>query len=269
MMAMGGLELERRILRRPGGDLEPLHAKEGISLLFEAGARPVATDIERILAAHTGASRTAQIGHRPPDDHGWIELLASGLTFELRGLAPGTATPLPQVDHVYGLPADIEKFGLEAVTLAPGPHIAAGGGLMPVVRIHLALAASLALELPIVALCWNPARSWMDPKYFGRVVVNWLSGGGFPALGLTGLRRADDGGLESSGLAYFIGQEVRVPPRPDEPQSETMHLAGRMIDHLVRHGPLEDAARFSGPTGESLLAEPSADGRHVLVARAA
>ena len=263
------MELGSALRAQAGGYLEPLHAKSGISLLFEAGSRPEPADIERLLAANTDSSWSARIGYRPPDDHGWIELLASGLTFELRGLVPGVAAPVTPVNHVYGLPADIERFGLEAVTLTPGAHVAAGGALMPVVRIHLALAASLALELPIVAVCWNPAGSWMDPKYFGRVVVNWLSGGGFPALGLTGLRRRDDGGLESSGLAYFIGQEVCVPRRPDEPQSETMHLAGRMIDHLVRHGPLEDAARFSGPSGESLLAEPSPDGRHILVARAA
>lgn len=254
---------------RLGGGLEQLLGKAGISLLFAVDARPTASDVERLLAEALPSGQGARISHRPPDDHGWLELLASGLTYDLRGLAPGSAAPLPAAQHVYGLPADIEKFEFEAVSLAPGAHIAAGGALLPVVRTLLGLAAGLALELPITAVCWNPAKVWMDPKYFGRIVINWLSGGPFPALGLTGLRSRADGGVESSGLAYFTGQEIHVPARVGEPGSEATKLAGRVIDHLVRCGPLDQPERFAGPDGEALVLQPSPDRRYVVVARPA
>lgn len=238
-------------------------------MLFAVGARPTAGEIERLLTASSQPGHAARISHRPPDDHGWLELLASGLTYDLRGLAPGCAAPIPPLCDVYGLPQDIDKFEFEAISLAPGPHIAAGGSLMPVVRILIGVAANLALELPITAVCWSPAGSWMEPRYFGRIVVNWLSGGAFPALGLTCLRSRPDGVIESTGLAFFTGQELLVPERLGETKAEAVKLAGRIVDHLVRHGPLERSDTFSGPGGEQLVIERSSDGRHVLAKRSA
>ncbi|MBW8753345.1 MAG: hypothetical protein JF595_04230 [Sphingomonadales bacterium] len=256
-------------MHRPGGDLEPLQGTAGISLLFAVDARPTASDLERLLAAPARSGRTARISHRPPDDQGWLELLASGLTYDLRGLAPSDAAPVPPPAQLYGLPADMEKFELEAIALEPGEHIAAGGPLLPVVRILLGLAAGLALELPVAAVCWNPAQSWMDPKYFGRIVLTWLSGGVFPALGLTCLQPGADAALESSGLAFFTGQEIHVPHHAGEPGSDTMRIAARAIDHLVRNGPLERAEALPGTSGELVMLEPSPDGRQVVVARSA
>lgn len=235
-------------------------------MLFAAGTRPTADDVERLLTASPAEfGPAAQVGHRPSDDAGWMELLASGLTYDLRGLAPGGAARLTPAVHVYGLPADIEKFGFEAVLLQPGEHIAAGASLLPIVRNLLGLAAALALELPLTAVCWNPAQTWMDPRYFGRIVVNWLSGGVFPALGLTGLRHVLGGALESSGLTYFIGQEICMPAREGQSGPETMKLAGRLVDHLVRRGPIKTPMTLPGSNGEVLLLEPSADGKHIVI----
>lgn len=242
-----------------------------MSLLFAAGSRPSASDVDRLAAAPVPgqSGQAVLISHRPPDAHGRLELLSSGATYDLSGLAPARAAPTPVPRHVFDLPLDIGRFGFEAVSLAPGAHVAAGGALLPVARTLTGLAARLALELPATAVCWNPACSWMAPRYFSRVVSNWLAGGGFPALGLTGVRRRGDGVLESSGLAFFTGQELRVPRRGGEPGSETTQLAARVIDHLVRHGPLERRDAVAGPAGEMLILEPSPDGRHVTVTRPA
>lgn len=240
-----------------------------MSLVFAAGTRPSASDVERLLYGAAESSIAARITHRPPDDHGWLELLASGLTFDLRGLAPGMAAPIPPVGPVYGLPSDVDKFEFEAISLAPGANVGPGGAMMPVVRILLGLTANLALQLPITAVCWNPAGSWMEPRYFGRVAVTWLSGGAFPALGLTGVRRRSDGAFESTGLAYFTGQEVCVRDHDGEAGSETIKLAARVVDHLVRHGPLEARDTLPCPSGAALILEPSSDGRFVEVSRRA
>jgi hypothetical protein len=246
-----------------------LQAKAGVSLLFAPGGRPSASDVERLMLDAAASEIAARISHRPPDDHGWLELLVSGLTFDLRGLAPGMAAPILPPGPVYGLPADVDKFAFEAVLLVPGAHIAAGGAMMPVVRVLIGLAANLALQLPLTAICWNPAQSWMEPRYFGRMAVSWLSRGAFPVLGLTGVQRRSDGAFESTGLAYFTGQEVRLNGRGGEPDSEAVKLAGRIVDHLVRHGPLESPDTLVAPGGEVLLLEPSRDGRMVEVSRGA
>lgn len=139
--------------------------------------------------------------------------------------------------------------------------------MIPVVRTIAGLAANLALPLPVKAVCWHLTASWMDPDYFVRIVVNWLSGGAFPALGLTAVEQTGDAGVESVGLSFFIGQEVRVEAVPEETSAETVKLAVRVIDYLVKEGPLNALHELKGPSGEPLLAEPSSDGRRVRVWR--
>jgi hypothetical protein len=246
-----------------------LQIMSGVSLLFAVGARPAVGDFERLLVTASEVGKVARISHRPPDDQGWIELLASGLTFDLQGLEPGEGAAVVPASHLYGLSQDIGKFEFEAISLVPSAHIAAGGALLPVVRVLMRLAAVLTTELPVRAVCWNPAQAWMEPKYFSRIMAHWLSGGPFPSLGLTALRRRDDGAVESSGLAFFTGQELCVAEHEEAAGSETMKLAARVIDKLVAHGPLERPETFAGLEGERLIAEPSPDGRYVVVTKAA
>jgi hypothetical protein len=65
---------------------------------------------------------------------GWLELLVNGLTFDVVGLSPGKGAEQPACVHSYSLPAGSEPFGLEAVTVRPGPHLAGGQTMAPVLR---------------------------------------------------------------------------------------------------------------------------------------
>ena len=139
--------------------------------------------------------------------------------------------------------------------------------MLPVVRAMAAIAGILALELEALAVCWEPAGSWMDPQYFSRVVEGWCAGGAFPALGLIGIERTHDGGVESDGLDFFVGQELRIDSRRGESAADTVKLAARVIDHLVNCGAIFTREALVGPGGEPLLAEPSTDGKLLRVWR--
>ena len=243
-----------------------------LSLLFAAGGRPTAEDVERALAApsHSASGDTraiARVTQARGEADGWIELLANGLTFELAGLQPGPGAEVSAAAHFFGLPAHVADEACEAIAIAPGPHLAGGGAMMPVVRTMASLASVLAARLGARTVCWAPARSWMDPGYFTRIVDGWLAGGAFPALGFTGIARTGDGGVESDGLAYFTGQELQVDARRGESAADTVKLAVRAIDHMVRHGPVERREKLTGPSGEALIAEPAAGGRIVRLWR--
>jgi hypothetical protein len=252
-----------------GDQLDEQRISAGISLLFAPGDRPTTEDIERQAAASSRGGPAWRVSHRPGGEEGWLELLAHGLTFDINGLETAQAPAPPDAEHFFGLDPDIAATPLEAVSLVPGPHVASGGAMAPVVRTMVGLAADLALRLPAKAVCWRPARSWMEPGYFARIVTAWLAGGAFPALGLTAIVRSPAGAAESVGLAFFAGQEVAVEVKPGEPFVETVKLAARMIDHIIRHGAIVSAGELQGPTGERLLAEPSPDGRHVEICRSA
>lgn len=237
----------------------------GLSLLFATGDRPRASGIARLIEAPEPGDPPARISHSAGTEDGWTELLASGLTFDLRGLAPASAAAPPPADYFFGLPPDVARFEFEAVTLQPTPHIAAGAALLPVVRVMTGLAARLSRLPAVKAVCWHPAASWMDPTYFRRLIGAWLAGGAFPALGLTVLRPTGDGFVQSRGLSFFIGQELELQDVGDGNAGAAIKVGVRIVDGLVRGGPILTERVLGGPIGEELWAEPSPDGKLVRV----
>lgn len=255
-----GLDAPHRTIRQ--GDT----AGTGLSLLFRRGERPSADDIARLLDGSRGTGLLARVSHRPDPEAGWLELLASGLTFDLIGLDPADPVQSAEAEQSFGFEDEPSLADWEAVGLLPSGHVVAGAGLQPILRTMTGLAANLALNLPVCAVHWRPADTLMEPRYFSRLVLNWLGGGAFPALGLTSLVQAQDGSLITRGLAHFTGQEMQLEGRAGEAPADTMKLAIRVIDHLVRHGRITEPGRIgNGP--DALLAEPSQVGRLVLVWR--
>ncbi len=234
-----------------------------LSLMFVNGERPDQSAVQRFFDVDCGHNSGVRISHVPDAGEGWLELLSSGLTFDLLGLEPANSAVLPPARQFFGFPQDAERFDFEAIVLRPGPHIAAAGSMMPVVRVMTALAAQLVEAFPVQAVCWEPAQSWMEPKYFSRIVETWIFGGAFPALGLVRMERDDSGTVTSECLSFFVGQEVRVAAVPDENPAETVKRAVRLADHLVRNGPLTGPDRIDAGGGTILMAEPSRDGRFV------
>lgn len=230
-----------------------------LSLLFEQGQRPDADALEALSRTEGGLLHFS-ISYQPDPDEGWLELLASGLTFDCRGLSPAAPQAPPPHGALLGLAA--EPVG-EAVSLAPGPHLRDGGGLFPVVRILAGLGATIAALPGLRAAVWHPARSWMAPDYFRSVIGAWLAGGAFPALGLTTLERHGAAGMASCGLALFTGQELRLEGMEGLAPAAMARIALRLMHELVAAGPLAERRDFVGPGGERLHAVP--DGRFVTV----
>ncbi len=254
-----------------GGNLGSETSRAGIALMFEAGHRPRTAHIVAALEALPAKSVSAEFGpahvsHVPDSEDGWMELVASGLAFDLAGLAPAEGLAAGPAAFRFGLEPGVGEEW-EAVDLLPGPHIAGGRAMMPVVRVMAGLAARLAASLSARAVCWRPAGSWMAPDYFGRIVAGWLAGGPFPALGLTAFERTVAGDVKSAGLAFFTGQELLLRPPEGEGPVDTIKLATRLVDRLVETGAPAEAGRVDLPGGESVYLDPSDDGRLVTARR--
>lgn len=258
--------IRREVHINGSGHLAAAGVKSGLALLFPAGVRATAAELESLLARPSLAA-VALVSNQRGQGQGCLELLANGLTFNITSLAPEASAPVAAPRHIYGLPRDVTGQDWEVCLLAPGPHLADAGAMEPVVRTMAMLASALAQGLGAQAICWQPAASWMDVTYFARIVEAWCSGGAFPALGFSGMDRLEDGSVTSEGLAFFTGQELRVEARPGEPPADTVKLAVRLADRLVRGGPIAVAGRLTGPDAEALYAEPSPDGRQVRLRR--
>lgn len=197
----------------------------------------------------------------PRNDRGrWLELLTGGLTFDLVGLSGGSPAASPPQGHSFGLPPALDGARLEAITLQPGPHLASGGAMLPVVRSLASLAASLATLPGVVAVAWHPARCWSVPERFRDSVLRWIEGGAFPAFSLAALAPAQDGALQSEGLALFIGQELRIEPGLADSTAEAGKMAVRLLHWLSEHGPLSEGMQIAAPDGSPVRLEPSANG---------
>ena len=248
----------------------------GLVLMFAAGNRPSASDIEHLLASpdrqDANAGILPAISHRPDDDAGWLELLSNGLTFDLVGLAPGDAAPTPDARHRFGLRDTSSEGPLEATGLVDGPHIVAGAAMLPVVRTLIGIAVGLCSRLTVQAVCWGPAQSWMEPGYFTRIAARWLNGGVFPALGLAALEQSEEGALVSQGLSFFVGQEVVIEPLAGESRADTVKRAIRLMDLVVRQGGIlatQEVALEGADEGSTvkMLARPSQGGELVRFGR--
>lgn len=227
-----------------------------VSLVFPKGERP------GVEAVRTIAERTSNfvVSYDPSvsenGDTGWIELLANGLTFDVTGLVPGVSDYLPEQAHSYGLVNQSDFTGCEAITILPGPHLSGGGAMFPVLRC-LAWLGALLSELPGVrAVAWHPARSYCEPTYFRTGVLRWIEGGVFPGLGLAAITPTSDGGLQSEGLALFIGQELVLSPELAVERAEGAKIALRLLNWLVENGRVTESASMMGPSGEILRLVP-------------
>lgn len=193
-----------------------------------------------------------------PGQQDWIELLSDGLTFDLSGLAPGPASAFPVIEHRFDWPEPSGPGTHETLTLRPGPHLAAAGRSIPVIRVMLALACDLVRFFPdLAAIGWGPARSVIGRRFFESVTTAWLDGGPFPALGLTAFAPTTDGALQSIGLDFWIGQELRIEPPLGNDRVAATRLGVRLVNHLVIMGGLTADDRIVAPDGTRLVLRPS------------
>jgi hypothetical protein len=241
-----------------------------LSVLFAPAARPDASSIIALKERTEGfsvSSRQAGTQSHSVNEHS-LELLVDGLVFDLFGLAPGKAARVSGCEHLVDIEEDADALAakrLEAITLTPGSHLRGGEAMMPVVRTMCGLAARLS-ELPgVEALAWHPACICISPTYFRAAIAHWLEDGPFPAPGLTALKPTPDGGMQSVGMAFFTGQELRIEPELADDRKAAARLAARLVNKLLDESRLERETYFELPDGSRLLLAPSPNGRFVRV----
>lgn len=188
----------------------------------------------------------------------WVELLREGLTFDLRGLAEGPSRQVPDIAHRFDFPPAAAAEGLEALSITPGPHLAGGERSTPVLKGTLGLARDLTQHFDdLQAVFWQPSGSAIGRRFFESVITAWLEGGAFPALGLTAFNEAADGALQSVGLAFWIGQELRIEPPLTADKVAATRLGVRLVNQLVIVGGIEESERIVAPDGTRLVMRPS------------
>lgn len=269
-------------------DIQSSENEAGLFLLFARGHRPERASIHRFVQAHPAITLSLDPGQRPSlrvigqsdlasdqsggqaeavtKDRLWVELLRDGLTFDLVGLAPSAPCTPPPQEHRFDCREEAGPGQIEAMRLVPGTHLTGAEASLPILRGMLQLARELVQHFEqIVAVAWPPARSVIGRRFFESSTTAWLDGGAFPALGLTAFRETFDGGLQSVGLDFLIGQELRIEPSLSGDKVAATRLGVRLVNQLVLTGPIERTEQVIGPTGQLLQLEPSGNGKFIRV----
>ena len=236
-------------------------------LLFREGQRPTASVFReavraagRLAITHEFVAEGATVG---------VELLRDGMTYDVGGLAPAEPVAIPSAQHRYGYDTAGASEALEAIALQPGPHLSAGAHSIPVVRTQVGIAADLLAAIPAtIAVVWPPSRSLIGPGFFAASVKAWLTGGAFPALGLTAFGDEPGGGMRSEGLAWFTGQELLFAGDLAKDRATAARIAIRLVNQLVSQGRLTESEFIVAPDGGRLALEPTRDGTTIRVRRA-
>lgn len=199
----------------------------------------------------------------PASGYPALEVTIAGMSFDLAAIGPWNREECPPIQHTFGIA--VETIGTRSgLSIVPGPNIAPIAHSLAAVRAGAALVRHIVSHDQPLAVVWRPIGSAMEAGYFVRLVEDWLSGGPFPALGLTSLRHAPDGGLHSHGLALFTGQELRLVPAIAESGVEALALGSRLLDRLVGSAPIESAVELRNEDGRKVRLTPSSNGRFVV-----
>jgi hypothetical protein len=86
-------------------------------------------------------------------------------------------------------------------------------------------------------------------------------------LALASLELGADGAFRSEGLAFLLGQELRLDSLAEGDSAKAGKIAARLIHTLVEEGAVLEAAEFTGPGGERLRAQPTDNGRILRVSQ--
>lgn len=206
---------------------------------------------------------------KPPeisDESVWLELLHNGLAFDLVGLAPGDACETPAIEHRFDFDAKGFAGEYEALQIVAGEHLESGKASMPVVKGMVALARDFVHHFDAVeGIMWPPASSAIGRRFFESISTAWLEGGAFPALGLTAFREAMDGAIQSVGLDFWIGQEIRIENPLAQDKVSATRLGVRIVNHLVLSGGLKKTEKLIGPDRTPLIMRPTRNQKFIRV----
>jgi hypothetical protein len=219
-------------------------------------------------AGEGGVAQQDRPQEAPAREFVWVELLRDGLAFDLLGLAPGTAPQVGAVDHRFDLEQSFDPQQHDALQLKSGHHLVGGERTIPVTKGLVGLARDIVDHFEDCrAVFWPAASSAIGQQFFESTASAWLDGGPFPALGLTAFRETMDGALQSEGLEFFIGQELRIEPPLSHDKVAATRLAVRLVNQLVLVGGIESSERVVAPDSARLILRTSRNGKFVRVWR--
>ena len=131
-------------------------------------------------------------------------------------------------------------------------------GVQPVLRLCTAVGL-VAAAIGADSIGWLPANLWSSASLFGEAVVATERQGLPPIMHLVAFE-ASDAVIETHGLAWFCGHELRLTAPSAYPEREALRRAARLAIDAFMHDGLAGPMTVAGiDKGEQLVIGPRVD----------
>lgn len=196
-----------------------------------------------------------------------LRAVISGMTFEL---VHQNAEEIEQslaakdLDHIFCEPPEKPLSGI-GITLTE--HITSGMGNGTINRALLQLARHVGQSIKANSIIWRPAQLHIGFDYFAGAIEHYIAGGPFPVLVQIAISETPDGDLQTSGLSYFAGQEIRMTAPANYAPNEVVKRLVRIAHDIATNGKIDEETEVEGfIAGETLFITPRENGQTVDIA---
>lgn len=232
------------------GLLRMLEGTAGADVIHKGSPNTDVTPLRADMLTNQGESR--------------FEVLRDGLSFDLTYLGKPSLGMLRQFDAELRSRAGLTTEDCGMVAIAPGAHLSGAERHHPVLRAQFAIADDFCARITGALVLWPPSRVTVEAMAFLEPVESWGDPPCAPSRLMFPLSETLDAAMQSEGLAYFTGQEIRL--EGDLAREDRAAKIGGWLSHLLaREGRLDNGARIAAPDGRYLALEPSTNGRFVRV----
>lgn len=133
-----------------------------------------------------------------------------------------------------------------------GEHVAGGERVPAIIQGLLGFASKLGAASHAAAVVWHPAKIMSGFSYFVEAVADYLNGGAFPVLAMVNFKAADDGLINSTGLAFLAGQELQAIS-DGLGEQEMMRRIVRVVHDVAVNGPVNEPVKLGGIEPDEII----------------
>lgn len=138
------------------------------------------------------------------------------------------------------------------VSISLGTHVAGGERVPAIIQALLEVARRLGSSLGAQAVIWHPAGVVSGFAYFSEAVGDYSAGGAIPVLALVNFKAGSDEVINSTGLSYLSGQELRVA-RSTMDNSDMMRRVVRVVHDVAVNGQISETVKLDGIEPEEIV----------------
>lgn len=135
------------------------------------------------------------------------DIIANGMTFKLTRESLSGVGGCSPIENLF-TPPIASNSAATGFTL--GEHLVAGRHMTPINLALLKIGQIIGNNLSATGIIWVPARIHSGFEYFSEATYHYDNEGIFPLLSQVAVLEPSDGQIQTRGLDYFCGYELRI-----------------------------------------------------------